>query len=340
MSLIKPFTFLRVIATIKDDVRDTDKVTKLEGTCTVKRRFLMPCMLPIVEDIARFLPQSPASELVVRFNNDCVPNGVFGGSISTLLSFHGWKICKEDDGSPQCMTHDLVTLHDTQMPAQVTYMNATRHCEIHVDTEDLQTCAAVCPLIRSTIFCALQSTFEVMHFDCTIEFGFLCTCSVSTTLAHAAIPCNLKDKVYLKCTISGKSMGLAEEKHKVWLAPVQQPAQTEAVNVMQSVETHISRNPTAEKLSAGLTKCQQTNMATPIFSSTPVWPLQKKKKRLASFEDKPTMEELMYFMTRSGSINISEEIGTHYNTLGIFLLQDSNGTVTKAIRAQYLMQLL
>jgi hypothetical protein len=137
--------------------------------------------------------------------------------------------------------------------------------------------------------------------------------------------------VYLKCTISGKSIGLAEEKHKVWLAPVQQPAQTEVVNVVQSVETHMLQNLTEVKRSAGFTKCH-TNMATPINSSTP---LQKKKERLPSIEDKPTMEELMYFKTRSGSINILEEIGTHYNTLGIFLLQDSNGTVTKAIRAQY-----
>ena len=85
----------------------------------------MPCMLPIEKNVARFLPQSPISKFVVRFNDDCVPNGVFGGSIATLLTVHGWKICKKEDDSPQCMTHDIVTLRDPLIPAQITYMNAT-----------------------------------------------------------------------------------------------------------------------------------------------------------------------------------------------------------------------
>ena len=76
---------------------------------------------------------------------------VFGGSISTLFSTHGWEICRKDGGSPQCMTHDVVTLHDSELPAQVTFLNATRHYEVRVKAHDYATHADVCPTIRKTI---------------------------------------------------------------------------------------------------------------------------------------------------------------------------------------------
>ena len=45
----------------------------------------------------------------------------------------------------------------------------------------------------------------------------------------------------------------------------------------------------------------------------------------------PTLPELIRFKTRSGSINILEKIGTHYKQLGILLLEDTTGAITKAI---------
>ena len=45
----------------------------------------------------------------------------------------------------------------------------------------------------------------------------------------------------------------------------------------------------------------------------------------------PTLPELIRFKTRSGTINILEKIGTHYNQLGILLLEDTTGAITKAI---------
>lgn len=45
----------------------------------------------------------------------------------------------------------------------------------------------------------------------------------------------------------------------------------------------------------------------------------------------PTLPELICFKTRSGSINILEKIGTQYKQLGILLLEDTTGAITKAI---------
>ena len=47
------------------------------------------------------------------------------------------------------------------------------------------------------------------------------------------------------------------------------------------------------------------------------------------------LPQLICFKTRSGKINILEQIGTHYRELGILLLDDTTGAVTKAIIEQY-----
>jgi hypothetical protein len=220
------FTHLRVVAAIQDPGN------KQSGACVgddnsdvlTGQKYLMPCMLPVVKNITRFLPLSPVSVFVVRFSDDCAPIGVFGGSISTLFSTHGWEICRKDGRSPQCMTHDVVTLHDPELPAQVTFLNATRHYEVRVKAHDYATCADVCPTIRNTICLAIEATLDVMQFDSTIENAFVCPCGLSRTLAHAAVPRTVKDNVHLKCSISGTSLGLADHKQTVWLSQVPTPA--------------------------------------------------------------------------------------------------------------------
>ena len=43
-----------------------------------------------------------------------------------------------------------------------------------------------------------------------------------------------------------------------------------------------------------------------------------------------TVPQLIRFKTRSGSINVLKQIGTHYRELGILLLNDTTGEVTQA----------
>ena len=51
--------------------------------------------------------------------------------------------------------------------------------------------------------------------------------------------------------------------------------------------------------------------------------------------DRPTQPQLINFETQSGSIKITECIGTSYGQLGPLLLRDDDGSVTQAIRDQY-----
>ena len=293
---IKLFTHLRVLAPLSEsdpalqdrEVKHSNKPA-LEPNVSSTRKFLMPCMLQDLKDISKFLPKSLVATFVVRFSNDCAPNGVFGGSLSTLLSSHGWEICSKKDGSPQCLAHNIVTLHDPKMPAQITYVNATCHYEVYVKADDMVAYASVCPMIRNAIFSAIRSTFEVMHFDETIEDAFLCPCKENASLSHAVLPCTFHQRIYLKCSISGESLGLADDKHKVWLS------------------------------------------AEPTTPAQPQAQPQKPKERLPSTEDRPTLEQLIDFKTSTGSVNVVKLIGTDYNQLGAFLLQDEAGTITDAI---------
>ena len=309
------FTHLRVVAAIQDPGNRQSGACVGDDNSSVHtgQKYLMPCMLPVVKNITRFLPLSPVSVFVVRFSDDCAPIGVFGGSISTLFSTHGWEICRKEDGSPQCMTHDVVTLHDPELPAQVTFLNVTRHYEVRVKAHDYATCADVCPTIRNTICLAIEATLDVMQFDSTIENAFVCPCGLSRTLAHAALPRTVKDNVHLKCSITGTPLGLANDKQTVWLSQVPTPAGV--ASTASVVE-------------------EQSPMPCTTTSPKP-YPLEKEKERLASLEDTPTLPELINFKTQSSSINVMREIGVHYHLLGPVLLKDDNGRVTDAIKDQY-----
>lgn len=50
---------------------------------------------------------------------------------------------------------------------------------------------------------------------------------------------------------------------------------------------------------------------------------------------RPTLPQLISFKTRSGNINVLEQIGADYRKLGVLLLDDDTGAVTQAIFRQY-----
>ena len=49
----------------------------------------------------------------------------------------------------------------------------------------------------------------------------------------------------------------------------------------------------------------------------------------------PTVQECIRFQGRCRTINIPQEIGTHYSQFGIFLLNDPNGTITRNIEHKH-----
>ena len=221
---IKLFTHLCVIAPLRDGKsqtegqkgRNADQLTP-KAVSTSHQKYLMPCLLKDLTDIRRFLPLSPVAVFVVHFSDDIVPSGTFGGSISCLLSAHEWEVCQKEDGTPQCLAHNIVSLHDPTMPAQIIYLNTTRHLELHVSCSNAKAYTSIFPRIRNIIFSAIHHTFVVMKFeDVTIQDAFLCqSCSLKST-RHAATLHHLDDNFIVKCTITGQECEV-NDSHKIWI---------------------------------------------------------------------------------------------------------------------------
>ena len=262
--------------------------------------YLMMCLLPAIPDneILNFLPSDQISPIVIQFSNNCAPNGAFGNTVSCLISDFKWSVShKYEEQTPQCLSHNVVTLSPMGVPVKVTLVNFTRHFEIHIDSgcmEDvsLRNC---CPQLLRTVLKAIENVFNTMQVDeIEVKPAFICPCS-SPGSSHAATTfpeSSVTTDTQLVCSKQGVIIGKLQWSQGIWFD-----------------NTTIS--------------CIETK-ATP-----------KKKGRLPSTEDIPTLPELIDFKTQCGSINILEEIGTRYNALGPLLLQDDNGAVTDAIKAEY-----
>ena len=218
--VLKLFEHLHLIAPLKSDAHQgTDAIRK--PSFLKEQEYLVPSMLPVINNITEFLPDSAVAVFAVRFSDDCAPSGVFGMSIAALLSSHRWEICRTEDGSPQCLAHNIVTLFDPILPAEVTYVNATRHFELHVKARNQKSYKKVFNT-RNTVFSAINATFKVMKLDgITIADAFLCPCDISTkknhAAKHAAKLCCPDSDMYLKCTITGSAGWKIDDTHKAWL---------------------------------------------------------------------------------------------------------------------------
>ena len=178
--------------------------------------YLMPCLLGDVRNVKSLLPQSPVPVFVVRFSEDCVPNGTFVSTISILLSVYGWEVSQMEGGVPECMAHNIVILYHPELPVKLTFLNATRHFEVHVKCPKHLPPEAIFSRIRKDIFSAIHESFEVMRLEgVTIEGAFLCPCKISSSLHHAAIICDY-EKSYLKCTIDNNPFHV-NKSQMVWL---------------------------------------------------------------------------------------------------------------------------
>ena len=90
----------------------------------LRREYLMMSLLADKKDIQDHLPSSSkVAPLVIHFSNGCVPNGCFGNVISCHISKYNWKVCQTEQGKPECLAHNIVTLRDPTLPVTITIVN-------------------------------------------------------------------------------------------------------------------------------------------------------------------------------------------------------------------------
>ena len=188
-----------------------------------KTEYLMMCLLPdkSQSEVHDCLPStSRVSPLLVRFSNDCAPNGSFGNTVSCLISSFKWKIAHTHQRKTECLAHNIVTLRPHNAPVKVTLVNSTSYFEIHMNVgiADDTPLKEYCSEIRSTIFAALKKVFLIMQFDdIEIEPVFLCPCDPTSAHAATIFPESaVTTKSQLVCSETELSIGKLQWSHGVW----------------------------------------------------------------------------------------------------------------------------
>ena len=194
-----------------------------------RREYLMMSLRPAIpdNDIPQYIPPpSEIAPLVVKFSKDCVPLSCFSSTISCLLSMYDWRLSRADNGSPECLAHNVVSLYDPQLPVQIILVDATNHLQIHIRPEkdvDKNIFPKICFHICETIFSVIPKVFETLKLEgIDISPAFLCSCSRASSEPHSASAYqSLNSTWFLRCSKTEKSIGTALEKQTMWLeAPV------------------------------------------------------------------------------------------------------------------------
>ena len=202
---------------------DTGSIPKLLPVEREKREYLMMSLRQAFsdKDITHCIPLgSPIAPLVVQFAKNCVPLSCFSRTISCLLAIYDWKLCRADDGSPECLAHNIVSLYKPQMPGQIILVDMGHSIQIHINVNkdtDPSHFPHICFQVRETVFTAIEQVFEILHLSkIEISRAFICPCSREPH-NHSASVYQFKSQWMLNCSIVESDVGAAEKKHIMWL---------------------------------------------------------------------------------------------------------------------------
>ena len=188
-----------------------------------KREYLMMCLQKPIpnKDLPQHLPPpSEIAPLVVQFTKNCVPLSCFSRTISCLLAMYDWKLSRGDEGSPQCLAHNVVSLYKPRTPGQIVLVDSGHSFQVHIrpgreiDRNDM---AKVCFQVKETLFTAIKQVFDILQLDgISASPAFSCPCE-RESLSHFASPDLFNSKWHLYCSITEECVGSATDHHLLWL---------------------------------------------------------------------------------------------------------------------------
>ena len=192
-----------------------------------KREYLMMCLQKPIPDKnfpQHLPPPSEIAPLVVQFTKNCVPLSCFSRTISCLLAMYDWKLSRDDKGSPQCLAHNVVSLYTPQTPGQVVLADMGHSLQVHIKTNGSikpKSFPSICFHVKETILAAIKHVFELLNLaGIEASSAFVCPC-LGVSHSHTASAFLFQSHWLLRCSVTGNSAGVAENKHKVWFeAPV------------------------------------------------------------------------------------------------------------------------
>ena len=190
-----------------------------------KREYLMMSLRSAIPDkeVPQHLPPpSEIAPLVVQFTKNCVPLSCFSRTISCLLAMYDWKLSRADDGSLQCLSHNVVSLYKPLTPGQIVLVDMGHSFHVHIKPSkslDRNDMTKICFQVKETIITAIKQVFDRLNLS-GIEAtpAFFCHCG-GKPLSHSASPSLFNCKWLLSCSLTGESVGAASEHHMMWLDP-------------------------------------------------------------------------------------------------------------------------
>ena len=202
---------------------DDSKSVQPAAPSREKREYLMMSLCPAIpnKQLSQYIPTpSEILPLVVKFSKDCVPMGCFSSTISCLLAMYDWRLSRSEDGSPECLAHNVVSLYDPQLPVQIVVVDMTNHIEIHIRAkEGINKCLfpSICVHTREAVFAAVTEVFNTMHLaEMEISPAFLCSCGKFPE-SHSASTFQFQSEMFLRCSRANETIESAQQKHQMWL---------------------------------------------------------------------------------------------------------------------------
>ena len=185
------------------------------------REYLMMCLKPSIPDqeLHRHIPTSSDTvPLVVRFSSGCVPLGCFGSTISCLLSKYRWEVVRGEDGTPNCLAHNIAFLHNRHLLVDVLLVDFIQYLELHVSCNlgIHQLLPNTCSLVLTTVLGAIEKVFEIMRLGgdkMDISPAVVCTCT-KVKEKHFAGFTRLSSKYFLRCS---QTTSIPDEKQMLWM---------------------------------------------------------------------------------------------------------------------------
>ena len=186
-----------------------------------EREYLMMCLKPSIPDqeLHRHIPTSSDTvPLVVRFGSGCIPLGCFGSTISCLLSKYRWEVVRGEDGTPNCLAHNIASLHDPQLLVDVLLVDFTQHLQVHVscDLGIHRLPPNTCSLVLTNVLGAIEKVFEIMRLGgdkMGISPAVLCPCT-KVKQKHFARFTRCGSEYFLRCS---QTTSEPDEKQMLWM---------------------------------------------------------------------------------------------------------------------------
>ena len=205
----------RYIYTIAEEPLGQSQQSPAHPSTSREMEYLMMCLLRDIpmEDLNDSLPpSSKVAPLVIKFSNDCIPNGCFGNIIACLISKYNWQVSRTQT---DCLAHNIVTLRGPNL-LKATIVNYTQHLEIHLNMHGIEEgdFSDICLRTRTNIFGAIDKVFNLMRFeDIKVEPAFICTCKSESHIAELSIG---SSSSYLVCSETHQVTSKMQRKHQFW----------------------------------------------------------------------------------------------------------------------------